>query len=963
MRTVDVESRKAFVLDIKTNFSLVAPAGVGKTQSVVQRILEIIRLTPEELPHLVVVTYTRRAAEEMRNRVYSELLDRNAPQKFFRAVGEVFFGTIHAFCSQLLRTYSSFLGLHSPLELTPNPAQLWREFLFSPAGERAVETGVKVLGEAGRYFCIQDLLSVPPPDAVPQQEVQPLPFPELDFSALLAEDRISESRDSSRQKVREGQNIAKQWLKKFQGDLPFLPLPSYSYGGKKFLAVWEATFSPLRRWVYTRGKQALDSIASQYERYRLQQGKILYSDQITTTARLLKHPQVNSLLRRQNLRVILDEAQDTDPVQFEILFTISGGRLTMVGDPQQSIYGDRASLQVYQRFRKLLCESPQSQELHYHVTFRCSTAIVGFVNQVGPEILHGQEGQATFIPLHPAYGKERGQVLHIPIDLQGKRTSPEDAKRLVAKEVADWLKKTDLRMLRARDWHNVAILCPRKRWLEALAVTLLEKGIPIQVYSEVPVLGSLPTYAWWSALFWVLAHPTDSFEIAGILREMFAVEDYELATLCKGDASRLHAVASAEFPPLRLLGSLAQLANTLPLRSVVEIAVRKTHLLERLLSLPGEDSSVRQRQHIELLAQASDAEARGITLGEFAQELRSSLESRTEMVPVRPNTVQLMTCHMAKGLEWDTVLVPYFYRKIPFQAIPVFFSFFKEKSLCQNRIHEMQRLLYVTLTRARNTLVIFDDCRCFSLSSTRTFSLARVLGKSGLQALKTLPQAISPTPSCPTTSTYLCSREQPALKGRASAIRPFWIKRARRLAFRFPKQLILHSSTSNLQEDSSDFIHPVFKNSSSYYDVWWHETAKLLPLQDLNWTSKLKETLPKCPDPERGYNEWKTFAQSGLARRLASRNCTLYREVTFFIPRRQEAIVEGIVDLAVLHRTQNRWLLVDWKTEKNIEESHSILERHCRQMEAYAHHTRTSTGGEVEAGFYMASLGQWVPIS
>jgi len=963
IETIDTASREAFVLDVKTNFSLVAPAGVGKTQSVVRRILEIIRLTPEKLPNLVVVTYTRCAAEEMRNRVYGAVQDRHASQKLFRAIGQIFFGTIHAFCARLLRTYGSFLGLTSPLELISNPNQLWREFLFSLTGERAVEMGIEILGKAGRHLRIQDLLSVPPIDA-PQQEMRQSPFPSLDFSYLLSEDRIAESRDISRQKVLEGQNIAKQWLEKFQSDLPFLPLPSFSHGGKQFLAVWEATFSPLREWTHMRGKQALGFIAGQYERYRLQHGKILYSDQISAAARLLKHPQVNSILRSKNLCVILDEAQDTDPTQFEILFAVSNGRLTMVGDPQQSIYGNRASLQVYQRFRKLLCESPQGRELHYHVTLRCSTAIVDFINQVGPDILHGKAGQATFIPLHPAGSREGGQVLRIPIDLQGRRTSLEDTKRLVARKVADWLKKTDLRMLRARNWHNVAILCPRRRWLETLAIALSEREIPVQVYSEFPLLNSTPTYAWWSALFWVLAHPTDSIEIAGVLREMFAVEDAKLATLCKGDPSRLHATASAEFPPLRLLGNLAELANTLPLRSIVEVAVRKTRLLDRLLSLPGEDSPVRQRQHIELLAHASDAEARGITLGEFARELRASLASRTEIAPVRSDTVQLMTCHMAKGLEWDSVLVPYLYRKIPFRAAPVFLSSLEDKSICQNRTHEMQRLLYVTLTRARNTLVIFDDCSCLSpLSGTTTLSLAQVFGKSGLQVLKALPQTPSSTSfPCLTTSTYPLGMEKLAVKEQASGTRPSWMKTARRLANCFPKQsTAMYSTVGNLQEETLDFTYPIFKNSSVCYDVWWHEVARLLPLQDSDWISKLKEILPKCPDPERGCSEWRTFARSGLAGRLIGCSYTLHREVAFFIPRRQ-TVVEGIVDLAALHRTQNRCLLVDWKTDQNPWDRRT-LEWHRRQMETYARHTYTSTGREVEAGFYMASLGRWIPIS
>ena len=65
-----------------SNFSVIAPAGVGKTTAIAQRILQIAKedskisgtgRTPK-LPKLVVVTYTRKAADEMRDRARSEIV-------------------------------------------------------------------------------------------------------------------------------------------------------------------------------------------------------------------------------------------------------------------------------------------------------------------------------------------------------------------------------------------------------------------------------------------------------------------------------------------------------------------------------------------------------------------------------------------------------------------------------------------------------------------------------------------------------------------------------------------------------------------------------------------------------------------------------------------------------------------------------------------------------------------------
>ena len=74
--SADQAARERFVESIEENFSIIAPAGVGKTQSIVERIVTIARhkRACEWLPCLVVVTYTKRAADEMQQRARAEIL-------------------------------------------------------------------------------------------------------------------------------------------------------------------------------------------------------------------------------------------------------------------------------------------------------------------------------------------------------------------------------------------------------------------------------------------------------------------------------------------------------------------------------------------------------------------------------------------------------------------------------------------------------------------------------------------------------------------------------------------------------------------------------------------------------------------------------------------------------------------------------------------------------------------------
>ncbi len=950
----DASAREAFAREVATNFSLIAPAGVGKTHSIVQRVLEVARRDPTvALPRLVVVTYTRRAAGEMRDRIYAELLDSGAPAQVFAAMDRAFFGTIHAFCAKLLRLYGAYIGLPSVPEPVPHPIRLWERFLFSTEGEAAVRAGIRALGSAVRHVCIQELLRTPPPNDL-STEFTPASFPEPDFSELLSESRITEARSDSRENVGEGQRLAAQWLEKLRSDISFLPLPVYSKGGKKFLNAWESVFGPIREWIQAHVRCALRTIEVYYRKHRLEHGQLLYSDQIAFAADLLRHPRVGAILRNQNFSVILDEAQDTDPLQFEVLFEISEGRVSMVGDPQQSIYGDRANLQVYRQFQRRLCDSLEGRELHYQLTFRCRSALLDFVNQAGPQLLNGRDGQVAFVPLYSACQGDVGQALRVPVLPSHGKNSVAQAKQLIATEMATWLRRTGLAALRARDWSEVAILCPRRRWLETLAIALRHQGFSVQIHSERSLLGDSPVYAWWTSLFWVLTHPKDAFEVAGLLREVFAIRDPDLAAFCKGDPRHLRLDADASLSPLRLLGELVLEVTKLPLRSAVRVALCKTHLLERLLSLPGEDPHILEARHNELLVQASDAEVRGLILEEFAQELHDNFESPSEPQEVRPGTVQLITSQKAKGLEWDAVVVPYFFRKISFRMAD---SGPDSDAVFTARVQEMQRVLYVTLTRARNTLLILDDSAFFpfkkiSVEKSKTFSFAEILGEAGLRAFDVLPQSA-------TSGDYQISFPAGISQIDAANIPGFCLEGARRVASQFLRKLAPHT----LARDDHSSFNPTetpSRASGRDYGIWWHECVETYSFSGSRWADHLKKMLQKCPDSERGRREWKLFSQSILAERLESGDYLLYAEMPIFFLEK-DVVVEGIMDLAACHRIKNSWLLIDWKTDR-VFESSELLRRYRDQLETYARGLQNLTTEKVEAGIYAVTLGEWIPL-
>ena len=130
----DESLRARFASELDRNFSVVASAGSGKTTAITERILSIARSpnAAETLPHLVVVTFTNRAADEMQQRTREALLQENLRQEVQIAFNRAFFGTIHSFCMKLLTDFGHYLGLPAPLELaSEDDDDLWQEFAQS----------------------------------------------------------------------------------------------------------------------------------------------------------------------------------------------------------------------------------------------------------------------------------------------------------------------------------------------------------------------------------------------------------------------------------------------------------------------------------------------------------------------------------------------------------------------------------------------------------------------------------------------------------------------------------------------------------------------------------------------------------------------------------------------------------------------------------------------------------------
>src|SRR6266568_5719668 len=312
----DQSARARFASELDRNFSVVASAGSGKTTAITQRVLSIARArnAVEILPRLVVVTFTNRAADEMQQRTRQALLQEHLRQEVQTAFNLAFFGTIHSFCMKLLTDFGHYLGLPAPLKLvSEDDDNLWQEFTQNQT-RIGRSLGDKDRAMLLRFVQARDLmelarragsaaLRVPPPSSCPT----------LDFAEVYSQSDKGKGNDN----ISKSQAELREWERRLVGDWEYLRWPVYfTAANAKFTELWQEKFAPLRKWICDAATCVAAEVQRDYLNFRLDHGLVTYGDQIALAEELLQHPEAARRIRDENFRVILDEAQDTEPLQF-----------------------------------------------------------------------------------------------------------------------------------------------------------------------------------------------------------------------------------------------------------------------------------------------------------------------------------------------------------------------------------------------------------------------------------------------------------------------------------------------------------------------------------------------------------------------------------------------------------------------------------------------------------------------
>ncbi|WP_289017643.1 UvrD-helicase domain-containing protein [uncultured Aeromicrobium sp.] len=480
------------------------------------------------------------------------------------------------------------------------------------------------------------------------------------------------------------------------------------------------------------------AVRDESARRRLAARTLSYDDLLQRLAEALEPDDspARTVMRDRWRVVLVDEFQDTDPVQWRILERAFVGHATMVlvGDPKQAIYGFRGG--DVDTYLRAAAQADTRRTLT--VNHRSDAPLVSAVDAV----LRGAALGDPAIVVRPASASLDGSRLHDPrgdapfrlrAHLRSDAGSDDDALRIgdvrprVARDVA-----ADVAALLgsgATYDHgagpvpltagDVAVLVERHGDAELLHAELERRGVPAVRTGGADVLQSRAGQDWVTLLTAMEAPHRSGYTRAAALGPFLGLTATELAA---DDGDALTDRVSSR---LRDLTDLQRERGT---AGMVEALTADASVVERLLRHQGGRRRLTDLEHVgQVLAIAAREHGLGLSgLRRWLLDRRSETSpaaDRTHRLDTDADAVQIVTTFVSKGLQYPVVYVPFLFdRWVPEPSIvrlhdddgrrcldvggagPSWTTHARRSDV--ERAGESLRLLYVALTRAQSRLVV-----------------------------------------------------------------------------------------------------------------------------------------------------------------------------------------------------------------------------------------------------------------
>ncbi len=735
---------------IDANFLVEASAGTGKTHNLLERVLFLIEQARDfEMRKLAVITFTEKAAAQMRIRLRQRLEEQLSQrlgegetakaEKLETALAEfeqAEISTIHSFCGRLLKLRPVDAGLSPAFEVMDDSESAllfereWEKWLenistLDPGFQRAVWLAgfalEQVKDKARELYQDRDLFVSALPGLEQEAAKVDLATAERqirEFSAevkdLIGATALVETLELMVRLLDEcGNDPAKKERVFCQIDL-----------GKLQKADWKdipknqrknelkekslELFQQARSKILVRLFGYLHNFFQVLDREKKNQEVLDFMDLLLAARDLVKdNPEARRYFKNRYRHLLVDEFQDTDPVQVEVAFFLSEkldgkesqwdrvelepGKLVLVGDPKQSIYHfRRADLLIYEQAKQTVIRNNPGKMPVLQENRRSQKKILAWVNLTF-QPRFDEMSQKHGPGFQPAYQKlvaaaespELKPPLTSPVvilELQnrtGELLNTDEIRKLEAQALAGLignLVKTEFKIYdksekthRPVSYRDFAILFPTHSSADNLQQEFRSRGIPFEIEAskDFPfreeIAGLISTLK-------CLANPLDSLALVSALRSLFfAVSDDELFEYKKtgGSWEWLGAdPSSLKIPSLqkafRFLNEMYQTRDRRSIYSLLEeiierSGIRKVRRLDNQFS-----QALLNLERIKAAARGFESEM-NFGLHDFIRWLELTEDKDQtwpEMVAQDAgDKVSFLTFHKSKGLEFPLVFI------------------------------------------------------------------------------------------------------------------------------------------------------------------------------------------------------------------------------------------------------------------------------------------------------------------
>jgi len=747
----DQDRRDTVLKELDATMLVEAAAGTGKTTLMVERMVNLLAERKCDIGALAAVTFTRKAAAELRARFQLKLEERarstdgGAGKHLRDALSRIhgcYIGTIHSFCALLLRERPVEAGVDVAFEEIGEEEdnrlrrRAWEEYVAKlhaedhPILAELGEVGLDVGNLAPVFERFADYPDVAewPSRNVAVLDLGPAAEALRHYAHHMAQLAPTFPADRGNDRLMGKYERISRMARHADLDHPAELMDILEYFGSHGVVqkCWPKGSGQAKeerdRWVeftdtyaqslseawrekrYEVVLRAVRPAGEVYGRLRESLGVLNYEDLLLKAAGLLRDkPHIRRYFRRRFTHVLVDEFQDTDPVQAEVLMLLTAddpaevdwrrccparGSLFMVGDPKQSIYRfRRADIVTYTQVREII-EKRGGKVVRLSANFRTVGALVAWVNGVfeGEFPEEATDVSPAYVALEPTRvegddGDLTGvSVLNVPPDYGNK----DDIAEFEAGLIARWIRNAidaDLTVPRTEDEFesgvrraatpgDFLILTLTKARLETFARKLQEMNIPHQVAGGA-ALNRLPELSLLYSCLSAVARPHDPVALVAALRsELFGVSDTTLYSFrrsggrfsfqCDVPGAFQGEGADAMREAVQKLRRYSLWLSRMPAVAAIERVATDLGLMVRAAAPVGGD--VRAGSLGKALELVRDAQKEMHTTAELVDYLGELVElnERYDGVSTRSedtSKVRIMNLHKAKGLEAPVVFL------------------------------------------------------------------------------------------------------------------------------------------------------------------------------------------------------------------------------------------------------------------------------------------------------------------